>query len=151
MNSGETAHINFIVFGWTPPGLKSTVYCTPGEHANHYTTNAVTICCHWLLVYLTCIYPFNKGIYNACTHFNYLDIIDKGDTLYVLKTINQELCAPAKERVNFLPHYDTIVKGGMYEYYASEGQNPLRKYQILSSLVLNHWKCLIHMLFFCLK
>ncbi|VDI33968.1 Hypothetical predicted protein, partial [Mytilus galloprovincialis] len=53
------------------------------------------------------------------------DIIDKGDTLYVLKSINQELCAPAKERVNFLPHYDTIVKGGMYEYYASEGQNPL--------------------------
>ncbi|KAL3892332.1 hypothetical protein ACJMK2_004548 [Sinanodonta woodiana] len=53
------------------------------------------------------------------------DIIDKGDTLYVLNDLHQELCAPAQERVNFLPHYDTIVKGGMYEYYASEGQNPL--------------------------
>lgn len=53
------------------------------------------------------------------------DLIDKGDTLYVLKDLSQELCAPAEERVNYLPHYDTIVKGGMYEYYASEGQNPL--------------------------
>lgn len=47
--------------------------------------------------------------------------------MYVLKKINQELCAPANERVNFVPHYDTIVKGGLYEYYASEGQNPLRE------------------------
>ncbi|KAK3088610.1 hypothetical protein FSP39_021256 [Pinctada imbricata] len=53
------------------------------------------------------------------------DNIDKGDTLYILRDINQELCAPAQERVTFLPHYDTIVKGGLYEYYASEGQNPL--------------------------
>ncbi|KAJ8322368.1 hypothetical protein KUTeg_000839 [Tegillarca granosa] len=45
--------------------------------------------------------------------------------MYVLRDINQELCAPAEERVSYLPHYDTIVKGGMYEYYASEGQNPL--------------------------
>ncbi|XP_025090642.1 structural maintenance of chromosomes flexible hinge domain-containing protein 1-like isoform X1 [Pomacea canaliculata] len=53
------------------------------------------------------------------------DHIDKGDTLYILTDLSQELCAPAEERVNYLPHYDTIVKGGMYEYYASEGQNPL--------------------------
>lgn len=57
----------------------------------------------------------------------FADDIDNGDTLYVLKKINQELCAPANERVNFVPHYDTIVKGGLYEYYASEGQNPLRE------------------------
>ncbi|KAL5015375.1 hypothetical protein ScPMuIL_009645 [Solemya velum] len=53
------------------------------------------------------------------------DMIDKGDTLYVLWDLEQDLCAPAQERVNYLPHYDTIVKGGMYEYYASEGQNPM--------------------------
>ncbi|XP_053383340.1 structural maintenance of chromosomes flexible hinge domain-containing protein 1-like isoform X2 [Mercenaria mercenaria] len=52
-------------------------------------------------------------------------IVDKGDTVYVLRSLDQELCAPVQERVNYLPHYDTIVKGGMYEYYASEGQNPL--------------------------
>lgn len=55
------------------------------------------------------------------------ETIEHGETLYILKALNQELCAPAQERVNYLPHYDTIVKGGMYEYYASEGQNPLRK------------------------
>ncbi|BFZ21319.1 hypothetical protein BsWGS_24357 [Bradybaena similaris] len=51
--------------------------------------------------------------------------VENGDTLYILNDIKQELCAPAQERVDYLPHYDTIVKGGMYEYYASEGQNPL--------------------------
>ena len=59
------------------------------------------------------------------------DGVEKGETLYILNTLMQELCAPAQQRVNFLPHYDTIVKGGMYEYYASEGQNPLRKYFLL--------------------
>ena len=34
--------------------------------------------------------------------------------------------------MSYLPHYDTIVKGGMYEYYASEGQNPLRKFTLLA-------------------
>ncbi|GFR98434.1 structural maintenance of chromosomes flexible hinge domain-containing protein 1 [Elysia marginata] len=58
--------------------------------------------------------------------------IERGDTFYILNDIDQDLCDPAQERVNYLPHYDTIVKGGMYEYYASEGQNPLRKYSILS-------------------
>ncbi|KAH9500662.1 Structural maintenance of chromosomes flexible hinge domain-containing protein 1, partial [Bulinus truncatus] len=48
-----------------------------------------------------------------------------GGYFYILKEAGQELVAPAHERVNYLPHYDTIVKGGMYEYYASEGQNPL--------------------------
>jgi len=55
-----------------------------------------------------------------------LGCIDDGDTLYILTSVDQELPVQAQERVTFLPHYDTIVKGGMYEYYASEGQNPLR-------------------------
>lgn len=54
--------------------------------------------------------------------------IVRGETLYILTDVNQELSAPTQERVDYLPHYDTIVKGGMYEYYASEGQNPLRKF-----------------------
>jgi len=53
--------------------------------------------------------------------------IEDDETLYILTTVDQELPVQAQERVTFLPHYDTIVKGGMYEYYASEGQNPLRK------------------------
>lgn len=50
-----------------------------------------------------------------------------GQTLYILKSADQELSAPTHERVEFIPHYDTLVKSGIYEYYASEGQNPLRK------------------------
>ena len=53
--------------------------------------------------------------------------IEPGDTLYVLESIDQELCAQTQEKVTYLPHYDTIVKGGVYEYYASEGQNPIRE------------------------
>ena len=61
--------------------------------------------------------------------YYFIDFVESGDTLYVLQGISQELVAPVQERVNYQPHYDTIVKGGIYEYYASEGQNPLRKYQ----------------------
>jgi hypothetical protein len=39
--SGETAHINIKVFGLIQPGLELTIYRTRGEHANHYTTDAV--------------------------------------------------------------------------------------------------------------
>ena len=63
--------------------------------------------------------------------FCFSEYVEKGETFYVLLDLHQELCAPAEERVDYLPHYDTIVKGGMYEYYASEGQNPLRMLLIL--------------------
>jgi hypothetical protein len=43
MLSGEATYTNFIVFGLTQPGLEPTIYRTRGEHANHYTTDAV---CH---------------------------------------------------------------------------------------------------------
>jgi hypothetical protein len=39
--SEDEANTNFIVFGLTPPGLEPTIYRTRGEHANHYTTDAV--------------------------------------------------------------------------------------------------------------
>ena len=41
MLSAEAPNTNFIVFGLTRPGLESTIYHTRGEHANHYTTDAV--------------------------------------------------------------------------------------------------------------
>lgn len=58
------------------------------------------------------------------------ELVEDKETIYLLKSLDQELTAPTQERVVFIPHYDTLVKSGMYEYYASEGQNPLRKYQI---------------------
>ena len=45
--------------------------------------------------------------------------------MYILSSMEQELSAPAKEKIQYIPHFDTIVKSGMYEYYASGGINPL--------------------------
>jgi hypothetical protein len=44
LNAGclaEKQQIQILVFGLTQPGLEPTIYRTPGEHANHYTTDAV--------------------------------------------------------------------------------------------------------------
>ena len=38
---GKATKTNFIVFGLTQSGLKSTIYRTRGEHPNHYATDAV--------------------------------------------------------------------------------------------------------------
>ena len=38
---GEATNTNFIVFGLTQSRLEPTIYRTWGEHANHYTTDAV--------------------------------------------------------------------------------------------------------------
>ncbi|KAG8442141.1 hypothetical protein GDO86_011078 [Hymenochirus boettgeri] len=62
---------------------------------------------------------------NIVTDANFDCIIKDGITLYLLTSSNQVLFSPTKEKISFLPHYDTLVKSGMYEYYASEGQNPL--------------------------
>jgi hypothetical protein len=39
--AGKQQKTNFIVFGLTRCGLEPMIYCTQGEHVNHYTTNAV--------------------------------------------------------------------------------------------------------------
>ena len=41
MLSEEATNTNFIDFGFTPSGLKPTIYRTRGEHGNHYTTDVV--------------------------------------------------------------------------------------------------------------
>jgi hypothetical protein len=44
MLNGEATNTNFIVFGLTYISeLELTIYRTRGEHANHYTTDAVVI------------------------------------------------------------------------------------------------------------
>ncbi|NXX06505.1 SMHD1 protein, partial [Larus smithsonianus] len=59
------------------------------------------------------------------TEDNFGELVQDGVTLYLLQSVDQMLLLATKERIDFLPHYDTLVKSGMYEYYASEGQNPL--------------------------
>jgi hypothetical protein len=39
--SREVTNTNFIVFGLIWPGLEPTIYCTRGEHANHYAIDTV--------------------------------------------------------------------------------------------------------------
>lgn len=48
-----------------------------------------------------------------------------GTTLHILQSERQILPVATKERIHFIPHYDTLVQSGMYEYYASEGQKSL--------------------------
>ena len=38
----EKQQIPILVFGLQLPGFKPTIYCTRGEHANHYATDAVS-------------------------------------------------------------------------------------------------------------
>ena len=65
MFSGKATRTNFIVFDLTRPGLEPTIYRTRGEHANHYTSDAVhtyiniisceyTKFCDIITVYLNC-------------------------------------------------------------------------------------------------
>ncbi|XP_020384774.2 structural maintenance of chromosomes flexible hinge domain-containing protein 1 [Rhincodon typus] len=56
---------------------------------------------------------------------NFDKCVKDGVTLYILNSVDQTLPSATRERIDFLPHYDTLVKSGMYEYYASEGQTPL--------------------------
>ncbi|XP_063155220.1 structural maintenance of chromosomes flexible hinge domain-containing protein 1 [Candoia aspera] len=59
------------------------------------------------------------------TSENFGQIVKDKITFYLLQRVEQLLTSATKEYIDFLPHYDTLVKSGMYEYYASEGQNPL--------------------------
>ena len=43
MPSGEAININSIVFGLSRSWREPTIYRTLGEHANHYTTDAVVL------------------------------------------------------------------------------------------------------------
>lgn len=54
----------------------------------------------------------------------YMEIQD-GRTLHLLESVDQELSVATQERIEYLPHYHTLVQCGMYEYYASEGQKAL--------------------------
>lgn len=65
-----------------------------------------------------------------------------GKTLHLLQSVDQELCMATQERINYLPHYHTLVQCGMYEYYASEGQKPLRKF-MCSPVLGNALTCIV--------
>ncbi|CAL8398762.1 unnamed protein product [Arctogadus glacialis] len=57
--------------------------------------------------------------------FDKFQELEDGNTLHLMQTEHQELPAATQEKIVFTPHYDTLVRSGMYEYYASEGQMAL--------------------------
>uniref|UniRef100_A0A8C5BD60 Structural maintenance of chromosomes flexible hinge domain containing 1 n=1 Tax=Gadus morhua TaxID=8049 RepID=A0A8C5BD60_GADMO len=57
--------------------------------------------------------------------FDKFQELKDGNTLHLMQTEHQELPAATQEQIVFTPHYDTLVRSGMYEYYASEGQMAL--------------------------
>ncbi|XP_029001664.1 structural maintenance of chromosomes flexible hinge domain-containing protein 1-like isoform X2 [Betta splendens] len=58
-------------------------------------------------------------------HFDEFGKLQDGITLYLLQRKEQALPVAVEEEIKFMPHYDTLIRAGLYEYYASEGQNPL--------------------------
>ncbi|XP_073343954.1 structural maintenance of chromosomes flexible hinge domain-containing protein 1 [Pagrus major] len=57
--------------------------------------------------------------------FDKFEELQDESTLHLLQNEDQAPSVATKERIKFTPHYDTMVKSGQYEYYASQGQNPL--------------------------
>ncbi|XP_070783878.1 structural maintenance of chromosomes flexible hinge domain-containing protein 1 [Enoplosus armatus] len=57
--------------------------------------------------------------------FDKFEKLQDGSTLYLLQHEDQALSVATKEHIKFMPHYDTLIRSGMYEYYASEGQKSL--------------------------
>ena len=78
MLSGEATNTNFIVFGFTRQVLKPTIYRTRGEHANHYTTDAVDVKENLNLkkVFCVCMYLYSMGLFCKMTLID-VDIDDR--------------------------------------------------------------------------
>ncbi|XP_063339511.1 structural maintenance of chromosomes flexible hinge domain-containing protein 1 isoform X2 [Pelmatolapia mariae] len=51
--------------------------------------------------------------------------LQDGTTLYLLQHEHQVLPTATVENISFMPHYDTLIKSGTYEYYASENKESL--------------------------
>ncbi|KAM7390298.1 hypothetical protein PAMA_008462 [Pampus argenteus] len=57
--------------------------------------------------------------------FDKFAMLQDGCTLYLLQQEDQTLAAAVEEQIMFQPHYDTLIRSGMYEYYASNSQKSL--------------------------
>ncbi|KAM3836194.1 structural maintenance of chromosomes flexible hinge domain-containing protein 1-like [Diretmus argenteus] len=58
--------------------------------------------------------------------FDGFEELQDGNTLHLWQREDQVLPGATEEHIVFLPHYDTLVRSGMYEYYASsDGQKSL--------------------------
>lgn len=72
-------------------------------------------------------------------HFLTVEELQDGTTLHLLQQEDQALPMATEEKINFLPHYDTLIKSGIYGYHASEGQKSLRKCIHDQSSIYSRW------------
>ncbi|XP_028424672.1 structural maintenance of chromosomes flexible hinge domain-containing protein 1 isoform X1 [Perca flavescens] len=57
--------------------------------------------------------------------FDNFEKLQDDSTLHLLQREDQALALATEESITFKPHYNTLIRSGMYEYYASAGQKPL--------------------------
>jgi hypothetical protein len=100
MLSGEATNTNFKVFGLTQQQLKTMIYHTKGEHANHYITYAIilviekrSLCRLWSKAIYTKT-DYLKGKYFLSTECSKIYM------QYALRTL----------LLAFLPHYGQLSK-----------------------------------------
>ncbi|XP_060920639.1 structural maintenance of chromosomes flexible hinge domain-containing protein 1 [Labrus mixtus] len=56
--------------------------------------------------------------------FNKFEELQDGSTLHLLKQEDQALPAATQERIDFTPHYNTLIESGKHEYSTCEGKKP---------------------------
>ena len=94
--SGEETNTNFIAFDYTRSGLEPTIYHTPGEHANHYTTDVggTEMTNNYKIIFLMCRYRtvlkskflFISNRKSVIKHKNVVQIMNKIYIIFI------ELC-----------------------------------------------------------
>ncbi|XP_042366251.1 structural maintenance of chromosomes flexible hinge domain-containing protein 1 [Plectropomus leopardus] len=57
--------------------------------------------------------------------FDRFEELQDGSTLNLFQGKAQAQSAAMEERITFEPHYDTLIRSGMEEYYSSQGEKPL--------------------------
>uniref|UniRef100_A0A087YGZ8 Structural maintenance of chromosomes flexible hinge domain containing 1 n=1 Tax=Poecilia formosa TaxID=48698 RepID=A0A087YGZ8_POEFO len=57
-------------------------------------------------------------------HDKFIEELQDNSTLYLLQSKDQDLQVAAEEAINFVPHYNTLIESGTFEYFA-EGQKSL--------------------------
>ncbi|XP_039900102.1 structural maintenance of chromosomes flexible hinge domain-containing protein 1-like isoform X2 [Simochromis diagramma] len=58
-------------------------------------------------------------------NFHRFKELQDGATLYLLQDEHQVLPTATVEKISFMPHYNILIKSGIYEYYASENKESL--------------------------
>ncbi|XP_038153838.1 structural maintenance of chromosomes flexible hinge domain-containing protein 1-like isoform X2 [Cyprinodon tularosa] len=81
------------------------------------------------LVHMEFVIPLNQKFVLVTTDRTVVDYgkfkeLQNGSTLYLLQNQHQDLAVAVEESIHFVPHYNTLIESGTFEYFA-EGQEAL--------------------------